>query len=261
MDYFRDLKHTKIVDKKEFNDFIEKKKLLIPKINSGYKNIDNALNGGFYPQTCYLIFGPNTSGKTQFCHQLCIQAFKNSIKTIFLDSENTFRPERINELSKESNIDGEKVLKNILVSKIMSNTALNLKLGEVEQKIQENALNLLIIDSINNYYRVEHGERHISSHSSKINFQTILEKINLLTTSFNLITILTAQVAPNFILDEPIRELPVGLSYLNHYFSEFIYLSTKEQAIGSMHYVNSIFSPEKKIQYRITKSGIVDYKI
>ena len=261
MDYFRDLKHTKIFANKYFNVIIEKKKSLVPKINSGYKNIDNVLNGGFYPQTCYIIFGLNMSGKTQFCHQLCIQAFKNSIKTFFLDTENTFRPERINELSKESNLNSEKVLKNILVSKIMSNTALNLKLGEVEQKIQENALNLLIIDSINNYYRVEHGERHISSHSSKINFQTILEKINLLTTSFNLITILTAQVAPNFILDEPIRELPVGLSYLNHYFSEFIYLSTKEQAIGSMHYVNSNFSPEKKIQYRITKNGIVDYKI
>jgi hypothetical protein len=96
---------------------------------------------------------------------------------------------------------------------------------------------------------------------AKTTYFKILEKINNLTQQFQLITILTAQVAPNFIEEAVIKEFPVGIQYLNHFFSEILYLRYKESDMVYVHLVNSHFLPEKKLLYTITKRGIEDYKM
>ena len=132
-------------------------------LTSGAKNFDDTIGGGFYKGNKYLIFGANKTGKTQLCHQLCVQAFiqfskivynskiKNKQFVFYFDTENTFRPERIKELILKYDVNYDKLLKNILVSKIMSNSAFLLSLKELEKFLEKNTLNILIIDSINNY--------------------------------------------------------------------------------------------------------------
>ena len=230
-------------------------------ISTNSKNLNKVIGGGFQSRNTYVVFGENKTGKTQLCHQLSVQSFLKSQRLIYLDTENTFRPERIRELADSNNLDGEKALKNILVSKIMSNIAFLLKLNEVENIIENNKIKMLIVDSINNYYRFERGDKGISFFKARTTFLRILEKINDLTQKHNLITILTAQVAPNFDENAIVREIPVGMQYLNHFFSEFLYLSFKEKDMNYIHLVNSQIIPEKKIRYKITKKGLEDYKI
>ena len=143
-------------------------------LTSGAKNFDETLGGGFYKGKKYLIFGSNKTGKTQLCHQLCVQAYiqlsrlnekskiMNKQFVFYFDTENTFRPERLKELIKTRNLDYDRMLKCIFVSKIMSNTAFILKLDEVEDILENNDIKMLIIDSINNYYRLERGDKKIS---------------------------------------------------------------------------------------------------
>jgi len=230
-------------------------------ISTNSKNVNKVLGGGFQSRNIYVVFGANKSGKTQLCHQLSVQIFCKSQKLIYLDTENTFRPERIRELAVANNLDGEKALKNILVSKIMSNTALLLKLNEVGDVIKNNNIRMLIVDSINNYYRFERDDKEISFFKARTTFLRILEKIYDLTQKYNIITILTAQVAPNFNENAIVKEIPVGMQYLNHYFSEFLYLSYKEKNMNYIHLINSHLLPEKKLLYKITKKGLEDYKI
>ncbi len=208
-----------------------------------------------------MIFGANKTGKTQICHQLSVQAFKNASKVVYLDTENTFRPERVRELTESRKYSSEKILKNIYVSKIMSNNALFLKLNELDSIIKFNNVKLLIIDSINNFFRIERSDKNLSFLKAKTTYFKILEKINNLTQQFQLITILTAQVAPNFIEEAVIKEFPVGIQYLNHFFSEILYLRYKESDMVYVHLVNSHFLPERKLLYTITKRGIEDYKM
>ena len=94
-------------------------------LTSGAKNFDDTIGGGFYKGNKYLIFGANKTGKTQLCHQLCVQAFmqfskivnnskiKNKQFVFYFDTENTFRPERIKELILKYDINYDKLLKNI----------------------------------------------------------------------------------------------------------------------------------------------------
>ncbi|MFX1338171.1 MAG: hypothetical protein ACFFDK_06155 [Promethearchaeota archaeon] len=235
-------------------------------------NFDKVLKGGFYLTKKYLIFGANRTGKTQICLNLCIQAYKYFIKqpehiknqdinlTYYLDCENTFRPERIKEIATAKSLEYQEILKSIKVSRIMSNSALMLKLKEIENQLKPGKTYLLVIDSINIFYRSEQGNKEISFYSLKTAYLKILDKIDTLMKKFNIVLIATAQVYPNFIEGAIINELPVGNQFLNHYFSEYLYLSYKEEK-NYVHLVNSEFLPEKKVIFRITSNGIEDYKL
>jgi len=245
------------------NDFNaeEKQKIIL---NSGSINFDKVLKGGFSSGKVYLVFGANRTGKTQVSHQLCVQAFKhsleenNSFNIMLLDTENTFRPERIKQLCEARHLDFNNTLKKIMVSSIMSSSTLLLSLDKVEEELKNKSGGILIIDSINNYYRVEQAD---SFNSAKITFLQILNKINELTQKFNLITIVLAQVSPNFGESAIIRDLPVGSIFLNHFFSEVLYLNINEEDQYFVHLLNSHSLPEKKLLYKITSSGIEDNKL
>ena len=120
--------------------------------------------------------------------------------------------------------------------------------------MNESEGNLLIIDTINNYYRLEQA---ISFEKSKRLFINILNHLNLLTKRYDLISIYTSQVSPNFNPNSPIKHIPVGVQYLNHFFTEFIYLS-KTNETHFMHLVNSSYLPENKLPYAIDSKGIID---
>jgi RecA/RadA recombinase len=230
-------------------------------LSSGSKNIDNILDMGFQSKCMYLFFGSNKTGKTQLCHQLCIQAFINKFNLIYIDTENTFRPERIKQLANSYKLDFKEILKTILVSKIMSNNALLLKLKKLGKTLKKSQVRVLLIDSINNYYRLEQADARISFEKAKINFLKILDKLNFITKNYNLITVCTAQISPSFNKNAIVKEKPVGNQFLNQYFSEYLYLSYKEKDFGYIHLINSTNRPEKKIIYRLTDKGIEDYKI
>ncbi|MBY9014147.1 MAG: AAA family ATPase [Candidatus Lokiarchaeota archaeon] len=250
-----------IIDKKKIISKIERTKHEKTIISTGSKNFNKIIGGGFFSGKAYVVFGANKTGKTQICHQLSVQVFEKSFKVVYLDTENTFRPERVRQLAESNKYNSEKALKNIYVSKIMSNNALLLKLNELDLIIKSNNIKLLIIDSINNFFRIERSDNKISFLKAKTTYLKILEKVNNLTQRFQLITILTAQVAPNFIEEAVVKEFPVGIQYLNHFFSEVLYLSYKEKDMIYIHLVNSQFLPEKKVIYTITKRGIEDYKV
>ena len=245
-----------------FNGLLNPIKKFRFKLPLNSKNFDSVLDGGFSINKKYLIFGANRTGKTQICHQLSIQAsIIDEIKNIYyFDAENTFRPERIEQMVTSQNIDFKTVLKAIKVSKIMSNNALLLKLNDLPNDLNANENYLIIIDSINNFYRSEQGEKDTSYSKIKKTFLKILDKIEDLLENYNLIIVATAQIYPNFNETAIISELPVGNQYLNHYFSEYLYLNIKMED-NYVQLVNSRNLPERKVLFRISTLGIEDYKI
>ncbi|MFX0006339.1 MAG: hypothetical protein ACFFA7_02445 [Promethearchaeota archaeon] len=266
-----EIKDKQIKKKKEILNALKAIQKYKDILTTGSKNFDDVLGGGFNSLTKYLIFGANKTGKTQLCHQLCVQAYIQFSKIFedqkqrrqfiyYFDTENTFRPERIKELLLNSDIEYKELLKKIIVSKIMSNSALLLSLKEFEKFIKLNPITILIIDTINNHYNSELANKGISPYNTRKTFIKILDKINQFTKDYNLITIATAQVISNLNRESSIRALPSGSQLLNQYFSEYLYLDYKEQDKRYVQLVNSLRLPEKRLLYKITSSGIQDYK-
>ncbi len=272
MDYSEILKinEEKIISSKTLIENFNNFKLVELNLSSGTKSIDLILNGGFRSGTVYTVFGGNSTGKTQLCHQLCVQLFKSSLNEdvkskatknpniFYLDCENNFRPERIKQFSQHLGVDFQETLKSITVSKAMSNSVLLLSLGEVEKRIKKNKLSILFVDSINNFYRSELGSKEGSFSKVSNVFIKILNTISNISKNSNLFTILTAQITPNFNERSIIRELPVGYQYLNHFFSEFLYLKNIEEGKFCAHLINSSRFPEKTEFYRIGLNGLED---
>ncbi|MHA1146954.1 MAG: hypothetical protein ACTSR8_01785 [Promethearchaeota archaeon] len=241
-------------------------------LSSGSQRVNKALGGGFYFGNMYIIFGSFKTGKTQICHQLCVQAYisylANSLKKsihkqkyiYYFDTEASFRPERIREMVSFHTRGHDEILDKIIVSNILSNSALLLALNKLKKRLRNHPPLLIIIDTINNKFRSEQFE---SANHQKVRseYLRILDLLSSLTKEQNILTIATAQVTPNFTENAYIKEIPASNQFLNHYFSEYVYLSHKEEKRSYIHLVNSIRNPERKILYKITAEGIQDYKI
>lgn len=230
-------------------------------LSSGLHNLDKLLGGGFRSEKLYIIFGKYSTGKTQLCHQLCVESYKKFASSIFIDTENTFRPERIIQIADAQKLNPNNVLKSILVTKTLSNSMFLLNLQNVENMIKSNKYKVILIDSINKYYRLEQSNDEISFYKAKTNFLKILKYLNDLTNSYNIITICSAQVSPIFIANNIIAENPVGIQYLNHFCSEFLYLTMQGESIGNAHLVNSFSLAEEKAVFEIKSEGIKDCDI
>jgi DNA repair protein RadA len=111
---------------KEFctaEEFLERRNNLV-RFTTGSVNLDAFLKGGIESQAITEIAGEFGSGKSQLCHTLCVTAAANNNKQkgkrvggggtvagdfsrnnntnnniIFVDTENTFRPERIHQIA------------------------------------------------------------------------------------------------------------------------------------------------------------------
>ena len=86
-------------------------------ISTGLLKLDNFLSGGIPNGIIVDIFGGNGTGKTQLLLQLSINSIKNGGNVLYLDTTGGFRPERILEIKKKSNIDFN-LLDKITVSRI-----------------------------------------------------------------------------------------------------------------------------------------------
>lgn len=242
-------------------------------LSSGSHRFDKALGGGFYMGEIYLIFGSYKTGKTQLCHQLSLQACKEILldsaeksphkkKLIYyFDTENSFRPERLQEMASFCSLDYEHILGRIMVSNIMSNSALLMGLMKLKEKIKTHPPYLIIIDSINNHFRAEQYDSEQPAQKARADFLKILGLLHTITREEKTLTIVTAQVAPSFGEAVQIKEIPAANQFLNHFISEYVYLSYREEEKSYIHLVNSLRNPERKVLYRITAEGIQDYKL
>ena len=89
---------------------LQKRKKLT-RITSGSKELDTLLGGGFESDSITELFGEFRTGKTQICHTLCVtcQLPKSDGggegKAIYIDTEGTFRPEKLALIAERFGLD------------------------------------------------------------------------------------------------------------------------------------------------------------
>ena len=166
----------------ESGEDILKKREQVLKISTGSKTFDALVGGGFESGALTECFGEYGSGKTQIGHILAVNCQKQfpGSTAVYIDTENTFRPERIEQLAKSVGLDPKEVLKNIKVAKAF-NTDHQMLLGEkVEDLIKKQGLDvkLVIVDSLTAHFRAEYiGRGTLAERQQKINRHTNNSKI------------------------------------------------------------------------------------
>ena len=120
-------------------------------ISTGLLKLDNFLSGGIPNGIIVDIFGGNGTGKTQLLLQLSINSIKNGGNVLFLDTTGGFRPERILEIQKKSNLDIN-LLDKITVSRI-TNTSEQINSLKT---LEEHNFSLIIIDNVTDLFSYEY---------------------------------------------------------------------------------------------------------
>src|SRR3712207_9436364 len=100
-------------------------------------------------------------------------------KAIYVDTENTFRPERIVSIAQARELDSQKALENVIVAKAYNSAHQELIIEEAGSVIEDNNARLIIVDSAVAHYRAEFiGRATLSERQQRLNkFMHILVRI------------------------------------------------------------------------------------
>jgi len=154
-------------------EVMEKRKSVI-KVSTGCDSFNTLMGGGFESSAITECFGEFGSGKTQIGHVLAIQSqiLDPSAITVYLDTENTFRPERIIQLAEGAGLDPEVILKNIRVAKAYNSDHQMLLAERIEDLITKDNLNVrvVVVDSLTAHFRAEFvGRGTLAERQQKLN--------------------------------------------------------------------------------------------
>ncbi|MFH1064477.1 MAG: DNA repair and recombination protein RadA [Candidatus Woesearchaeota archaeon] len=146
----------------------------VKKYSTGSQAFNELLGGGFETGSIVECFGEFGSGKTQIGHLLAVNCQKDDPDTVavYIDTENTFRPERIKQLAEGAGLDPDKVLKNIKVAKAYNSDHQMLLAEKVPELINQEGLKvkLVIVDSLTAHFRAEFiGRGTLAERQQKIN--------------------------------------------------------------------------------------------
>ena len=173
----------------------------IMRCTTGSKSLDRLLSGGIETQALTEFAGEFGSGKSQLCHTLSVTANMPKEKgglggnVIFIDTENTFRPEAINQIG-GSLWNQRSRNASIFVCKIYNSSHLEFVIKNLAKYLEEFRASLVIIDSVISLHRAEYsGRGTLWDRQQKLN--SMLHRLTRLAEVYNIAFVLTNQVQSN----------------------------------------------------------------
>ena len=234
----------------------------IERISTGSKCFDELLGGGFEVNAITEIYGEFGSGKTQICHTSAVMVQQKITDggleggVIYVDTENTFRPERIVSISKARNIDYVSVLENIVVAKAFNSAHQELIIHEIGKIIENNNIKLLVLDSAISHYRAEYlGRAMLSERQQKIN--RLMHILIRISETYKIAVLLTNQIqsVPDTLFGDPFRA--TGGNIIAHSSTYRIYLK-KAGKNRIARIVDSPYHPEIEALFSLGEEGVTD---
>ena len=257
------LRDSKVLEK-EFvtaDAALEKRRSLL-RCSTGSSTLDELLLGGIETQAVTEFYGEFGSGKSQICHTLCaiarqpIESGGLDSSTIYIDTEGTFRPERVQEIARARGFDPVQVLKNVAVCKVYNSSHLELIIKNLGKYVDDFKAKLVIIDSIISLHRAEFaGRGTLADRQQRLN--SMLHKIIRLAEIYNIAIVITNQVqsSPDTFFGDPTKA--AGGNVLGHASTYRVYLrKSGENRVAKM--IDSPYHPYSDARFTVNERGSDD---
>lgn len=242
-------------------DVLSKRQKVI-KISSGSSQIDALLGGGFETGAITECFGEFGSGKTQIGHVLAAQVLASDpeASVVFIDTENTFRPERIKQLVEPLGLDFEESLARIMVARAYNSDHQMLLAEKVETLIAEQGkkVQLVIVDSLTAHFRAEFiGRGTLAERQQKLNRH--MHTLGKLSSSHNICVFVTNQVMakPDQFFGDPTAA--IGGHVVAHASTFRIYLRKGRKGSRVAKLIDSPNLPEGEAGFLVEEGGLRDF--
>ena len=239
------------------------KRATVGKLTTSSSTFDELLGGGVETQSITEFYGQYGSGKTQFMLQLAVNAQlpveQGGLggEVAIIDTENTFRPERIISMAKALELDPDEVLTKIHVGRAYNSHQQMLMVKKVKEIAKERPIKMLAVDSLTGAFRAEYiGRGTLAERQGKINaHMSALARFGDL---HNAAVVVTNQVSSNpaAFFGDPTK--PIGGNIVGHTSKFRIYLRRGKAGKRVCRLVDSPHLPENEALVSITEDGIRD---
>jgi len=236
------------------------KRRRVMKISTGVKDFDRILGGGFETGCISECFGQYGSAKTQIAHQLAVNVYAEdpTAVTVFIDTENTFRPERIIQFATGKNVEGDDVLKNIRVARAYNSDHQMLLVDKVEELIKGGLnVKLIVVDSLTAHFRAEFvGRSTLAERQQKLNKH--MHALSRLGDMFNCAIYVTNQVMakPDAFFGDPTEA--IGGHIVGHNSTFRIYLRRGKKGTRVAKLIDAPNLPDDEAVFIVTEAGLTD---
>lgn len=248
-------------------EFHQKRAELV-QLTTGSRELDRLLGGGIETGSITEIFGEFRTGKTQLCHtlavtcQLPIESNGGLGKCLYIDTEGTFRPERLLAVAERYKVSPTEVLENVSYARAYNTDHQTQLLIQASAMMSESRYALLIVDSATGLYRTDYSGRGELS-ARQMHLARFLRMLLRLADEFGVAVLITNQVvaqvdgAAMFSADP---KKPIGGNIMAHSSTTRLYLRKGRGETRICKIYDSPNLPESEAMFAINPDGIGDAK-
>jgi DNA repair protein RadA len=236
----------------------------VQRLTTGSKAIDELVGGGLETQTITEFYGEYGVGKSILCHQLAVNAHLPEEKgglngaALYIDTENTFRPEWIVRMAEPLGVDPKEVAEKIIYCEAYNSDHQILLLEKSDKVIKENNIRLIIVDSLTAHFRSEYlGREMLAERQQRLNSH--MHRLVRLARAFNAVAVVTNQVMSKPDAFFALAVEPVGGHVVAHTSHTRMFLRrTASGPVRIARLVSSPYLPEGERIFKVTNEGIKD---
>ena len=169
-------------------------------LSTGSKELDKLLEGGIETGSLTELYGEFRTGKTQLCHTLCVTAQLpldqggGEGKAMYIDTEGTFRPQRLVAIAERYGVAAEMVLENVVYARAHNSEQQKELLKQACSLMSEDRFSLLVVDSATALYRTDYmGRGELSERQMQL--AQFLRALTRMSAEFGIAVVLTNQVS------------------------------------------------------------------
>ncbi|NCO11299.1 DNA repair and recombination protein RadA [Candidatus Pacearchaeota archaeon CG_4_9_14_0_2_um_filter_39_13] len=234
-------------------------------ITTGSKAFNDLLGGkGVESRSITEAYGAFGSGKTQLGLTLAVnvqlpkEKGGSNGKAVYIDTEGTFRPERIRQIAQAMGANSEKVLKNILVARAFNSDHQILLVDRIAEMIKEGEpIKIVIIDSLTAHFRAEFaGRGQLADRQQRLN--RYLHNLMKLAEKSNVAIYVTNQVMANPAMMFGDPTTAIGGNIVGHASTYRIYLRRGKQGSRVAKMIDSPNLPDNEAVFYVTEAGVTD---
>ena len=239
---------------------LERRKKL-GRITTNAKSLDELLGGGVETQAITEFAGEFGTGKTQIAHQVAVDVQLPvdqgglSGEVVYIDTESTFRPERIVDMAKGVGLDPETALQHIHVARAFNSNHQMLLVQKAQELAREKPIRLIVVDSLTAHFRAEYaGRGELAPRQQLLNKH--LHELLRFGDTYNAAVVVTNQVSarPDILFGDPTR--PIGGNIVAHAATYRLYLRKSKPPKRIARLIDSPNLPEGEAVYSLTAEGI-----
>lgn len=236
-------------------------------ITTGSQELDKLLGGGLETGSITEMFGEFRTGKTQLCHtlavtcQLPVEQGGGAGKCLYIDTEGTFRPERLVSCAQRFGLNPDEVLDNVAYARAYNSDHQSALLTQASAMMSESRYSLLIVDSATSLYRTDFSGRGELS-ARQMHLARFLRTLLRLADEFGVAVVISNQVvaqvdgASAMFNADPKK--PIGGNIMAHASTTRLYLRKGRGETRICKIYDSPCLPEAEATFAINADGIGD---